>query len=688
MFFQETSSMNDLLSQLNPEQAAAAGTVNGPVLVLAGAGTGKTRVITYRIAYMLSTGILAEQILGMTFTNKAAREMRERLARLVDPKIAGKVTLGTFHSFCIRILRREAKKLGYLPGFTIADDSDQQGLLKQAAGEAGCNTREGFPLAEVQSTIGRWKNKLLFPADAKRFAENSFEESCATIYDHYQELLALQNSLDFDDMLLLVHKLFSDFPEVLERYRDRYRYLLIDEYQDTNAAQFTIVKQLTGENRNLCVVGDDDQSIYSWRGADISNILDFPQYFPGAKVVKLEQNYRSTSGILAAANAVIGVNHERHAKKLWSNLGAGDKVQVVKLAGGTEEAEFVAGMISQLKNSDANTSWSDFAILYRSNHLSREFEQALRRQQIPYRLVGGQEFYKRREIKDAVAYLKLLVNPHDDQSLLRILGTPPRGLAGKAVERLKIGRASEHKPMLVQLGEEAFQKELTPKAADAAKELSDVFREYAEKFREPGHLASKMIGFLRAAGYLDGLQRIYKDLNDSMKRRENVDEFINAVAQFEQRQAEPQTLEAYLESFALLEENDRTDDSENDGDAVTLSTVHASKGLEFPVVFCVALERNLFPHERAVEDGSLAEELRLFYVAITRARRKLFITRATQRLQRGFLKPSLPSPFLELLNEDVADTPTPEELLRPASDDKVRQAFADIFKMLEKGKRK
>ena len=568
--------MSDFLSQLNPEQADAAGTVNGPVLVLAGAGTGKTRVITFRIAHMLSIGIPPEQILGMTFTNKAAREMRERLAQLVDPKVAARVTLGTFHSFCIRILRREAKKLGYLPGFTIADDSDQQGLLKQAAGAAGCNTREGFPLAEVQAMIGKWKNRLLFPADAKRFADNGFEEACATIYEHYQELLELQNSLDFDDMLLLVHKLFSDFPDVLAHYQDRYRYLLIDEYQDTNAAQFTIVKMLIGERRNLCVVGDDDQSIYSWRGADISNILEFPQHFPGAKVVKLEQNYRSTSSILDAANAVIGSNENRHDKRLWSDLGRGEKVKVIKTAGGEAEAEFIAGMISQLKNSDPAASWKDFAILYRSNHLSRELEQALRRQQIPYRLVGGQEFYKRREIKDAVAYLKLLVNPHDDQSLLRILGTPPRGLAAKAVEQLKIGRAVSHKPMLEQLGEPEFRKSMSAKAAEAALELSEVFREDAEKFTEPGQLAGKIVGFLRSVGYLDGLQRIYKDLNDAMKRRENVDEFINAVAQFEERQTEPPTLENYLESFALLEENDRTDDEENNGDAVTLSTVHAS----------------------------------------------------------------------------------------------------------------
>ena len=678
--------MSEFLSRLNPEQADAAGTVNGPVLVLAGAGTGKTRVITFRIAHMLSIGIAPEQILGMTFTNKAAREMRERLAQLVDPGVASRVTLGTFHSFCIRILRREAAKLGYLPGFTIVDDSDQQGLLKQAVGEAGFSTREGLPLAEIQAQIGKWKNRLLFPKDAKKFAETSYEENCAIVYEHYQELLELQNSLDFDDMLLLVHKLFTEFPEVLAKYRDRYRYLLIDEYQDTNAAQFTIVKLLVGENCNLCVVGDDDQSIYSWRGADISNILNFPEHFPGAKVVKLEQNYRSTTSILNAANAVIGSNANRHEKKLWSNLGEGEKVKVIKTSGGEAEAEFIAGMIRQMHDSE-QFAYKDFAILYRSNHLSRELEQAMRRNRIPYRLVGGQEFYKRREIKDAVSYLKLLVNPHDDQSLLRILGTPPRGLAAKAVEQLKIGRAATHTPMVDQLGHEEFRKGLSPKAAQAAKELDEMFRLYREKFREPGALAAKVTAFLRDVGYLDGLQRIYKDLNDSMKRRENVDEFINAIAQFEQREKEPQTLEAYLESFALLEESDRTVEDDSGGDAVTLLTVHASKGLEFPVVFLVALERGLFPHERAVEEGSLEEELRLFYVAITRARKRLYITRAARRLQRGMLQPALPSPFLELLDDRVAEFPAPEELLRPAGEESVRQAFADIFKMLDKRNR-
>ncbi len=674
-------SKDPILSCLNPEQAAAAGTIDGPVLVLAGAGTGKTRVITYRIAYMLRSGIPPEQILGMTFTNKAAREMRERLASLVDAAVARRVTLGTFHSFCIRILRREIAKLGYLPAFTIADDSDQQGLLKQAAGALGCAQGE-FPLSTVQAMISGWKNRLIQPEEARRSADTTFESVAAQIYEEYQLLLEMQNSLDFDDMLMLVYRLFTEHPDVLERYRDHYRYLLIDEYQDTNAAQFTIVKQLAGDRRNLCVVGDDDQSIYSWRGADISNILGFPEQFPGAKVVKLEQNYRSTARILNAANAVIGLNEKRHEKRLWSDLGEGEPVRVVTLENGETEAEFIGNMIQQLKEQQPELNYRDFAILYRSNHLSRQLEQTLRRQGVPYRLVGGQEFFKRREIKDAVAYLKLLVNPRDDQSLLRILGTPPRGLAQKAVDALKLHRKTKHRAMFELLGEEEFRKELTPKAAEAAAEFAAVCGKYRKEFEEPGNLAGKITAYLREIGYTDGLQRIYKDLKDAMKRRENLDEFINAIAQYETRQAEPATLLAYLENLALLEENDRVEEDSPDADAVTLTTVHASKGLEFPVVFVIAMERNIFPHERALEEGSADEELRLFYVAITRARRQLYLLRAKERMQRGISKPALPSPFLACLTEDLAEHPAPDELVKPASDDAVRAAFANIFRIL------
>ncbi len=672
--------LEEILAGLNPEQAAAASSIRGPVLVLAGAGTGKTRVITYRIAGMLASGIPAEQILGLTFTNKAAREMRERLASLVSSELAKAVTLGTFHSFCMKILRRECPRMGYLPGFTIADESDQQGLIKQAGAALGL-LPGSYSIPETMSAISSWKNRLLGPRQARNQAETDHHVIMGSIYEEYQNFLEMQNMVDFDDMLMLVWRLFTEFPEVLKAYQEHFRYLLVDEYQDTSAAQFEVVRLLAGEDHNLCVVGDDDQSIYSWRGADIGNILAFPDQFPGAKVIKLEQNYRSTTRILNAANAVLSGNTRRHTKTLWSDLGEGDPVEIVQNPGGEDEARFVANCILQIRNEKPDRNYSDFAILYRSNHLSREFETQLRNAGIPYRLVGGQEFYKRKEIKDAVSYLKILVNPRDDQSLLRILPCPPRGLADKAVKLLKTHVLAHHVSMTDTLGNSTFQQSLGGKGAAAAAELAGVIDRYRADFNAPGNLAFRVAAYLEDCGYLSGLQKMYKDIQDATKRRENIDEFISAIAQFEQHAGEPQTLENYLESFALLEENDRTE--EDTGDAVTLSTVHAAKGLEYPVVFTVGMEQGLFPHERAMEDGSLDEELRLFYVAITRAREKLFLSYAAQRLTRGVTHHHAPSEFLDHLPEDTANRRKPEELLKTPDVSRMRQAFADIFKLLD-----
>ncbi len=673
----------EILGRLNREQREAASSIQGPMLVLAGAGTGKTRVITYRIAGMLASGIPAEQILGLTFTNKAAREMRERLAQLVDTAMAHNVTLSTFHSFCVRLLRREIVRLGYLPGFTIADELDQQGLLKQAAAALGLN-RDGFPLMEAGTAISRWKNRLLTPGDVRSAAESDVEFMFVQLYREYQTLLEMQNMIDFDDMLLLVHQLFTKFPDVLEKYRGQYRYLLVDEYQDTNDAQFTLVKILAGDRCNLCVVGDDDQCIYSWRGANLGNILEFSMHFPGAKVVTLSQNYRSTTRILSAANAVISRNAHRHAKTLWSGLGEGDPVTVVSVDNSEAEADFVGDYIQQELSASPGRRYRDFAVLYRSNHLSRQLEQTLRRRGVPYCVVGGQEFYKRKEIKDATAYLKLLVNPHEDQSLLRIIAAPPRGLAQKAVERLKYLHASTMKPMAELLGEPEFVSAVGKKGADAARELSQVLRHYRSVFDEPGNLAGKIGSFLRDVGYLDGLQRMYKDYDDAVKRRENIDEFINAVAQYERRSEGPAVLGDCLESFALLEENAGDAERDADADAVTLTTIHAAKGLEFPVVFVVAMENGIFPHERALEEGQHEEELRLFYVAITRAREELFLLRSATRMQRGISRIQLPSPFLGLLPEDEIRTASPEDLIHEMSGDEARRAFAEIFKILKR----
>ena len=672
---------DEILAALNPEQASAAATHRGPVLVLAGAGTGKTRVITYRIACMLACGIMPEQILGLTFTNKAAREMRERLASLVPEAAAKAVTLGTFHSFCIGILRKHISKLGFLGCFTVADESDQQGVFKQACGECGCSG-EGFPAAKAFAMIGNWKNHLQTPEAALKGADTDFAATVAHIYERYRDLLETQNLIDFDDMLLLTWRIFTEHPEVLSKYRERFQYLLVDEYQDTNAAQFELVRLLAGETCNLCVVGDDDQSIYSWRGADVGNILDFPKLFPGAKVVKLEQNYRSTSAILNAANAIIGTGRHRHNKKLWSALGEGSKPKCTLLDRDDSEAEFVAELIHSRRAERPELRFSDFAILYRSNQLSRQLEQALRQAAIPYRLVGGQQFYQRREIKDAIAYLKLLENPNDDQSVLRILVSPPRGIGPKAVAELKRRRQELHVPMFKSLHDESYQKSLTAKARGELQQMLAAFAGAKKEFASPGALRIKTVEFLRNAGYSGGLQKIYKDLEDTMKRRDNVDEFISAIAQFESKRSEPPSLGEYLESFALLEENDRVAESDPNADAVTLSTIHASKGLEYPVVCLVAMERNIFPHERALEENGYEEELRLFYVAVTRAKQELYMTRARTRLNRGVVRPALGSPFLELLDEKSVENADAGELIRKADDDAVRKAFEESIRLL------
>ena len=670
----------EILSQLNNEQRTAAGQHTGPVLVLAGAGTGKTRVITFRIASMLAAGIAPESILGLTFTNKAAREMRERLAQLVDESAAKRVTLGTFHSFCIRILRKHIAKLGFQTGFTIADESDQQGIFKQALGECGC-AYDGFPAGKAYTMIGSWKNRLFTPEKALKSAENSFEATVAHIYEKYRDLLEMQNLIDFDDMLLLAWRIFDEHPDVLKEYQTRYEYLLVDEYQDTNGAQFELVRMIAGKTCNLCVVGDDDQSIYSWRGADVGNILDFPKLFPGTLTVKLEQNYRSTSAILEAANTVIGTGVNRHEKRLWSALGAGTKPKITLLERDDLEAEFAANLIRSRKSERPELRWKDFAVLYRSNQLSRQIEQALMTAGIPFRLVGGQQFFQRREIKDAVAYLKLLENPRDDQSVLRILAAPPRGIGPKAVKELKRRRAEAHIPMMYSLKNADFVKTLTSKGSAELNEMLKAFAEAAESFKTPGNLAGKILRFLQNAGYYGGLQKIYRDHEDSVKRRDNVDEFINAVAQFEKKHGSDVTLSDYLESYSLMEENDRVQEDSPDADAVTLSSIHAAKGLEYPVVIQIAMERNIFPHERALEENGYEEELRLFYVAVTRAKEELYLTRCRSRMVRGVVRPALPSVFLELLGKS-ADRAEQDELIKTADDATVRKTFEDAIKML------
>lgn len=668
---------NEILSQLNAEQAAAAGKHDGPVLVLAGAGTGKTRVITFRIACMLADGIVPESILGLTFTNKAAREMRERLAQLVDPECAEKVTLGTFHSFCIRILKKHIAKLGFTTGFTIADDSDQQGIFKQALGECGF-AYDGFYTLALQK-MNFWKNHLYTPEKALRNAENEMEAKAAHVYEKYRDLMEMQNLIDFDDMLLLAWRIFTEHPEVLTEYQQRYEYLLVDEYQDTNGAQFELVKMLAGKKCNLCVVGDDDQSIYSWRGAEVENILNFPQHFPGTMIIKLEQNYRSCSAILNAANAVIGTGTHRHAKKLWSALGAGEKPKILLFDREDDEAEFVAQLIRSRRAERPELKFCDFAVLYRSNALAKKIQQSLTHAGIPSKVVEGDSKIDHQENKNALAYLKLLINPKDDQSLLRILAAPPRGIGPKAVSELKRRRAEKNIPMSLTLRNTEFQKSLTSKGQVELQKMLIAFDTAKKDFASVGNLASKIEKFLYDVGYLNGLQKIYKDAADSEKRRDRVYEDVIKDSSYFEKKHKDVTLEDYLDSCSLME------NSKNDPnvDAVTLTSIHAAKGLEYPVVIQIAMEKNIFPHERAIKDRkSDDEELRLFYVAITRAKQELYLTRVRRRMIHGEMRPALPSPFLDLLTRDIAERKESADVVRVADDDTVKRAFEEAIRLL------
>ena len=680
--------MASAIASLNPRQKEAASTIEGPLLVLAGAGTGKTKVITCRIAYMIEQGIPPNWILGVTFTNKAAREMRERLDQMVPPELSAKVTLGTFHSFCARILHRFIHLAGhYNSSFGIADDADQVSLARQAAAELGYS-KEEIDSKAVVAYISRKKNDMQWPADALAADSDNFQYAAfARIYERYQQMLELQNTLDFDDMLLITLKLLEERPEVLKYCQDNYRYLLVDEYQDTNQTQFRIIQLIAGEAMNLCVVGDDDQSIYSWRGAVVSNILDFPRLFPGAKEIKLEQNYRSTNAILKTANAIIAENSARYDKNLWSAKGVGEPVRVFRVQDGETEARFVADVMQQILAREPDRCWSDFAILFRSNHLSRTFEQELRSRGVNPRIIGGQAFFQRKEVKDAAAYLKLLINKRDDQSLLRILSVPPRGIGDKAILALRELQPVMKKPLLDILASEEYHGKITKAAAAAAKELAGCIRSFAAAFAdEPGHLSERVRDYLMEVGYLTGLQKIYKNMEEAEKRQENVGEFISYIGIYERRQQEPCKLADFMESYSLMDENDRTDDSD-DADGPVLSTVHASKGLEFPIVFIVGMEQGLFPHERALLENGEEEERRLFYVAVTRAREELFMTSAAARFKYHEYVRQLPSAFLRSLPDDCVEKPDQETFVEPpptVSEDDLRNAFADILADLRK----
>jgi DNA helicase II / ATP-dependent DNA helicase PcrA len=627
------------LSTLNPQQRLAVETVRGPVLILAGAGTGKTRVITYRIAHMVARGIKPGNILAVTFTNKAAREMKERVTKLLprarqDEGEADKPTISTFHSLCMRILRQHIEVLGYKKSFVIYDEAEQLGAIKKILSHISAKGEKTDPKV-IHSLISRYKNGGLNP----KLVDESAIAMAQHIARRYDSALKACNAVDFDDLLLLVLKLFREHPAVLEACRAKYRYVMVDEYQDTNAAQFELVNMLCQEHRNLCVVGDDDQSIYGWRGAEIANLLDLEKHFPEVKVVKLEQNYRSTNIILNAANAVIKNNVQRRGKQLWSAKGDGNRITLNTFETDEDEARTVVEEIEFLRMAK-RVPWKECAILFRTNIQSTPLEIALRKAGVRYNLIGGQSIFDRREIRDTLAYLKTMVNPHDDISLLRIANVPARGLSDVTMRHTDV------------------QAMFTTKTREAIGEFVKFIEETrapiesADMAVRPSSLTQWAEKFLADCGYIDDLRRGEKSSETADNRVRNIKDLL---ARLDQTGSGPcgERISDFLEELTL--DADRQEEKQAEKDAVTLITMHSCKGLEFPNVFIVGLEDGLLPHSRSKVEGTLDEERRLFYVAITRAMLTLTMSHCQTRKKYGQALPCHPSGFLQEIPEDFIE---------------------------------
>jgi DNA helicase II / ATP-dependent DNA helicase PcrA len=624
-----------LLESLNPTQLDAVKHTEGPLLILAGAGSGKTRVLTHRVAYILDQGLAApEEVLAITFTNKAAGEMKDRVALLVGPD-SRKMWVSTFHAFCARILRVHAEKLGYKREFTIYDGADQVRLVKRCIVELGKDPKRFNPRS-FAAQISAAKNVLMTPDDYLRSTEGYIAENVAEVYDLYQKRLYENNAMDFDDLIMQTVALLEIFPEVRERYQTRFKYIHVDEYQDTNHAQYRLVNILAAAHRNLCVVGDDDQSVYSWRGADIRNILDFERDYPEAKVVKLEQNYRSTQTILDAANAVVANNASRKPKELWTAGPQGERIRVFTAVDEYSEARFVVSEIERLMDSGASPR--DVAVFYRTNAQSRALEDVLVREGVPYQVVGGVRFYERAEIKDAMAYLAVISNPSDSGALERIINVPKRGLGSTSVARLQ-DHARRNGLSLYEALAEADAVDLTGAAKKACRVVRDLFEGWRVAAREVP--PAELIGaILDESGYRAELEA--ENTVEAESRLENLEELINAAREYERYDPEP-TLEGFLQEQALYSEQDALDTG---GGQVALMTLHNAKGLEFDHVFIVGMEEGTFPHARSLDEQNLEEERRLCYVGITRARETLTLSYAKLRSNWGEREYQMPSRFL------------------------------------------
>ena len=661
------------LNTLNPQQRLAAETIRGPVLILAGAGTGKTRVITFRIAHMVARGIAPGNILGVTFTNKAAREMQERVRKLL-PKVKSddknnRPTICTFHSLCVRILRQHIEKIGYKRSFVIYDSSEQLAAVKKILSAISAKGEKTDPGA-VLAMLSKFKNG---GENSATFGDPSVRALAQHIAKRYETALHACNAVDFDDLILLTLKLFREHPEALETCRAKYKYVMVDEYQDTNAAQFELVHALTKEHRNFCVVGDDDQSIYGWRGAEVANLLNLEQHFPEVKIVKLEQNYRSTSNILNAANAIIKNNVRRRGKSLWSQKGAGAKILLQTYANDEDEARETVGQI-EFKRIAYRTPWKDCAILFRTNQQSRPLETELRKAGVRYHLIGGQSFFDRREIKDFLAYTKTFLNPHDDISLLRIANVPARGLSDVTMERL-LGASHERgcsvfTAMKNPLVTTTFQTN-TRKSIEAFVEFVEQTQNQIQTATSDLRLQTWAENFLNETGYFAELKRLEKDPEVAEARGRSLRELMLTMDGAGNAPAE--RLENFLENVTL--DSDRAEEKENTSDAATLITMHSCKGLEFPHVFVVGLEDGLLPHSRSKVEGTMDEERRLFYVAVTRAMQTLTISHCGGRKKYGQLLPCQPSPFLKELPEELVEH-SDSKIKTPVAQESGKNLFA------------
>ena len=669
------------LFDLNDAQRAAVTQTAGPVLILAGAGTGKTRVITARIAYLIAQGVDPKQILAVTFTNKAAGEMRERVGTMVDADEAKGVTISTFHALCVRILRADIERLGWKRSFSIYDQGDSLGLIRAIITRTAARDEKLEPNA-AQALISKLKN------DPRIAAGQPTDESTlmGAVFGRYQADLKRLNAVDFDDLLLLAVRLLREHPETREKWRARFHFLMVDEFQDTNRLQLDLVSLLAhGQPPNVCVVGDDDQSIYGWRGAEVANILEFERHFPQPKIIKLEQNYRSTNAILHTANSLIKNNPRRRPKTLWSEHGTGSKVQLVPAPNETEEAAYVVHEIHRRRATGEARDWSEFAIIYRTNAQGDFFERELKQSNIPGFRIGGTSIFDRREVKDLLAYISCLLNTDDDMSLLRIINLPPRGLGDTTVERALAHSLEKKTSLFSALNDPEFLSELSARTRGALQQFATLLDAYESRMLAPGADHAAVAGaLLEEIGFYAELRRTSKTEGESTAREINVRELLRDLERYQKRSPDG-GLRAFIDRVSLDRDRQekKREEQEEAKPQVTLITLHAAKGLEFPHVFLVGIEEGLLPHERSRVEGTIDEERRLFYVGITRARRNLTLSYCATRTKWGSATGCAPSSFLrELSHDHLEHVNLGKVLTAPVTETSAKSHFSRMRKML------